>query len=365
MKILVATAGYPAEKNLSMMYVHTRNLYYKKFGLDVIVLNFSTKESYVYEGINVVSLKDFYDLKEKFDILVCHAPNIRNHYKFLKKNENGFKKIVFFFHGHEVLFINKVYSKPFFYLKQNRIKEFFRDIYDIFKLKLWKFYFPKIAGKSYFVFVSNWMLEEFKKWVKLSENDLRNHISITYNSVGELFEKEKYDIEVTKDYDFITIRGNLDGSKYCVDIICKLAEKYPEYKFLLVGKGEFFKYHTKPQNLKWENKTCNHKEVIDILSKANCALMPTRTDAQGLMACEIATFGISLITSDISVCHEVFDDFKNVTFIKNENPIKNFDFIYKNLLKNYTFEKNNKYFAEKTVKYEIKIFEKVLKMGEE
>lgn len=364
MKLLVVVANYPSSQGITLMYVHTRNLYYKKLGIDVTVLNFATKESYVYEGINVISLKDFYNLKEKFDILVCHAPNIRNHYRFLKKNEDKFGRIIFFFHGHEVLFINKVYSKPFFYLKQNNIKRWFRNTYDAFKLKLWEYYFPKIASKSYFVFVSNWMLEEFKKWVKLSENDLRNHISITYNSVGELFEKEKYDSEVIKEYDFITIRGNLDGSKYCVDIVCELAEKYPKYKFLLIGKGEFFKYYTKPQNLKWENKNCNHKEIINILNKAKCALMPTRTDAQGLMACEIATFGIPLITSDISVCHEVFDDFKNVVFIKNENPIKNFDFIYENLLKNYIFEKNNKYFAEKTVKHEISIFEKVLKMGE-
>ncbi len=365
MRLLVTVADYPSIHGITLMYVHTRNLYYKKLGIDTTVLNFSAKESYTYEDIKVVSLKDFYNIKEKFDILVCHAPNIRNHYRFLKKNEEKFKKIVFFFHGHEVLYINKVYSKSFFYLKQNKIKESFRNIYDVFKLRVWKNYFPKLANKSHFVFVSNWMLEEFKKWIKLDEKDLKNHISITYNSVGEFFEKEKYNTEVRKEYDFITIRGNLDGSKYCVDIVCELAEKYPEYKFLLIGKGEFFKYYKKPENLKWENKTCNHKEIIEVLNKSKCALMPTRTDAQGLMACEIATFGIPLITSDISVCHEVFDDFKNVTFIKNENPIKNFDFIYENLLKNYTFEKNNKYFAEKTVKYEIEIFEKVLKMGEE
>ena len=36
--------------------------------------------------------------------------------------------------------------------------------------------------------------------------------------------------------------------------------------------------------------------------------MPTRADAQGVMACEMATFGIPLITSNIDVCKEVFKE---------------------------------------------------------
>ena len=47
--------------------------------------------------------------------------------------------------------------------------------------------------------------------------------------------------------------------------------------------------------------------------------MHTRTDAQGVMMCEMATFGMPLITSDISVCHEVFDGFNGVGFISNIN----------------------------------------------
>lgn len=364
MKLLVIVADYPSNEGINLMYVHTRNLYYKKLGIDITVLNFKVNEGYMYEDIKVISLKEFHNLKESFDILICHAPNIRNHYIFLKKYENKFKKIVFFFHGHEVLYINKVYSKPFFYLKQNKIEKLFRNLYDIFKLRLWRNYLPQITDKSHFIFVSNWMLEEFKKWIKLSEKDLKNQISVTYNSVGEFFEKEDYKNENKKEFDFITIRGNLDGSKYCVDIICELAKKYPKYKFLLIGKGKFFKYNKKPENLKWENRTCDQKEIIELLNKGRCALMPTRTDAQGLMACEMATYGIPLITSDISVCHEVFKDFNNVVFIKNENPTENFENLYEKLLNSYVFKKNEKYYAKKTVQYEIEIFKKILKKGE-
>ena len=75
---------------------------------------------------------------------------------------------------------------------------------------------------------------------------------------------------------------------------------------------EYFDIYEKAKNIEWLDKTCNHNEIIKLLNEAKCALMPTRTDAQGLMACEMATFGIPLITSDIPVCHEIFDEFKNV-----------------------------------------------------
>lgn len=361
MKVLVIVTNYPSEKvKIGLMYIHTRNLYYVKNSIDVTVLNFSAKESYEWDGINVLCLKDYCKLEGEFDILISHAPNIRNHYQFLKKYEVKFKTIVFFFHGHEVLFNSKVYSKPYRYLKKNNFKIAVGNIYDRYKLSIWRRYLPQIAEKSYFIFVSLWMLNEFQKWVKLNENDLRNHISITYNSIGEFFEMHSYNRENEKQYDFVTIRGNLDGSKYCVDIVCKLAEKFPQYKFLLIGKGKFFEYHTCPENVEWKEIYCDHNEIIKVLNQSRCALMPTRTDAQGLMSCEMATFGIPLITSDIPVCHEIFDTFSNVEFISNDVPDKQFLEKYDTLIQKVNLEKNKKYFATVTVENEIKLFKKIM-----
>ena len=87
--------------------------------------------------------------------------------------------------------------------------------------------------------------------------------------------------------------------------------------------------------------------------------MPTRTDAQGLMACEMASFGIPLITSNIPVCHEIFDDFKNVLFINNDEHIN-----LKSLIKGFKTDKvvkNSKYFQENTCAHEIEIFKEILK----
>ena len=361
MKMLVLAAAYPVpDKPIALMYIHTRNLYYQSKGFEVTVLNFSVSKSYEWDGLEVLSLNDYKKGNEEYDLLLVHAPNIRNHYIFLKKYAKRFSDIVFFFHGHEVLYINKVYSKPYSYVKSNKIKNCMQNIYDNIKLKLWHNYFPQIANKSSFIFVSNWMLNEFKKWVKLTEEDLQGNIAITYNGIGKTFEESKYSGACEKKYDFITVRGNLDGSKYGVDIVCKIAAAYPGYKFLLIGKGHYFEHNERPQNVDWKSEHCNHKQIIEYLNQSRCALMPTRTDAQGVMACEMATFGIPLITSDITVCHEVFEGFANVAYISNENPVDEFVHKYAECCRYQDIERNRKYYSEETMSKEVKLFQEIL-----
>lgn len=360
MKILVLVENYPSNNNKTLMYVHTRNLYYAKYSNEVTVISFKAKENYSIDGINVITLNEYKkNIKQYNDyLLVCHAANIKHHYRFIKKYEKNFKKIIFFFHGHEVLKVNKVYSKPYKYVKKNVFKKIIQDLYDNTKLYIWRKYFTQISYKSYFIFVSKWMYEQFIRWTKINPKVIENKYSITYNGIGEQFEKLNYNYENSKEYDFITIRANLDGSKYSIDIVNELAKRNPEYKFLVVGKGKFFKYNYKAQNLQWIDKVLNHDEIIDLLNKSKCALMPTRTDAQGLMMCEMATFGIPLITSDIPVCHEIFDEFVNVALIDNENIEKNnLKNIYENISGNK--DKNDKYFYKNTCEKEIQIFNEV------
>lgn len=361
MKVLVLVENYPSENSKSLMYVHTRNLYYLKNDINVTVLNFRTKENYTIDGVNVITLDEYKLNKNKYKdcLLIAHAPNLKHHYIFLKKYQKNFKNLVFFFHGHEVLKINKVYSKPYKYMKENGLKKLLQNMYDNAKLYVWRKYYTKIAYKSYFIFVSKWMYDEFLKWTKIKPEVIENKYSITYNGIGREFEKLCYDYAKEKRYDFITIRTNLDGSKYSIDIVNELAKINPEKYFLVVGKGKFFKYNEKAKNLVWVDKVLNHTEIIKLLDESKCALMPTRTDAQGLMMCEMATFGIPLITSDIPVCHEIFDGFKNVALINNEKiKANNLTEIY-NKIKDKK-EKNNKYFFENTCKEEINILEEVV-----
>ncbi len=352
--ILVAVENYPNNNGgVALMYVHTRNKAYASDGIDVTVLNFHSDDNYEYEGIRVISLNTYLSEARKYDILVSHAANLRHHYLFLRKHGNEFEKFVFFFHGHEVLKIHKTYSKPYFYVQNSKLKILAQNIYDDFKLRIWHKYYLSVKSKSKYVFVSKWMLDEFLKWTKIPYDSIKDNCEITYNCIGKTFEETAYDFESEKEYDFITVRSYLDGSKYCADVVNKLAFANPDLKFLIIGKGEFFKHYEKAPNLTWLNQTMNHKEIIEHMQKSRCALMPTRTDAQGLMMCEMASTGMPLITSDIPVCHEVFDDFENVALINNELNDVELPVILDTLLQNAPYGKNRKYFYTTTSQKEI------------
>ncbi len=357
MKILVLSEEYPNnDGKVSLMYVHTRNLYYQNNGIDVTELNFRASNSYIFQGIKVITLNDFISSDCQYDVLILHAANIKHHYKFLKKYGNRFPKFIFFYHGHEVLKRSAVYSKPYSYLKKNTFKTIENDIYDAIKLSIWRKYIPSIIDKSWFVFVSKWMYDEFLKWTKIPEELIKSRHSITYNCVGKEFEVEQFQANNKKLYDFVTVRSNLDGSKYAIDLVNSLAKNTPEGKFLVVGKGEFFSHYEKADNIVWENTTLQHEQIVERLNMSRFALMPTRTDAQGLMMCEMAAFGIPVITSDIPVCHEVFDGFENVKFIRNDMDGNLRDFLNEPSVS----LKDTRYYEETTAKNELQLINKIM-----
>ena len=334
-KILVLVQNYPNnEGGVALMYVHVRNKYYIQHNIDVTVLNFSSHNDYIIENIKVITEDTYKKENKKYDVVVSHAANIRNHYRFLKKYENRFEHMIFFFHGHEVVKINEVYPEPYDYMKKNNwIRLQAQNCYDWFKLSLWHKYYKKIAYKTDFIFVSNWLYNEFQKYVKLSFNDLKGHVHIINNSVGKVFEDNSYRYDGDKKYDFITIRNNMDSSTYCIDLVCKLAENNPNFSFLIIGKGTFFKNRCKPNNITWIDKYLKHEDILNNVNHARCALMPTRRDTQGVMSCELVTYGIPLITSDLPVCREIFGKIPTVAFMNNDIRNENLSQLYLNLLK--------------------------------
>ena len=148
-KILVLATDYPDNNgNVSLQYIHTRNVEYLKFGISVTVLNFSARINYEIDGIRVITLKTYKKEQNKYNLLVSHAPNLRQHLLFLLRYGKNFYKYIFFFHGHEVLRCSKVYPKPYNYVSYNLVLKYLRDIYDIFKLQVWHYYFLANLKKS-------------------------------------------------------------------------------------------------------------------------------------------------------------------------------------------------------------------------
>ena len=359
MKVFVLATDYPDNNgHVTLMYIHSRNVYYKAHGIDVTVLNFSAKEQYDIDGIKVLSLSDYMKSSENYQVLVCHAANLRNHYRFLKKYGDRFPKFIFFFHGHEVLKVRETYSTPYPYMKTRGItNSFIQDLYDEYKLSVWRHYYPKVKDKSILIFVSGWMKNKFEHYVKL-DTEMFNHYIIP-NNVGKIFEEQSYNPNNPKKFDFITIRSNLDGSKYCVDIVNKLAKENPDYTFCVVGKGAFFEHNEKANNITWVNRGLSHEEIPEFLNSARCALMPTRLDAQGVMMCEMATFGIPVLTSDIDICQEVSGIFKNMMMFNISDSIDLSDYLTRASEMQY-LPKNHSFFSLETVGKEVELIKDII-----
>lgn len=362
-RVLVAAAAYPTlDGKKSLYYVHSRNLYYKKNGLNVDVLNFSAKGSYVIDAIPVYTRDEIIQKGLKYDLLICHAANIRNHYKFLKEYGDQFRKILFVCHGHEVLHINKYYSRPYPYMKKEILKRvFIQNLYDDYKIRTWKKFFIENMKKLHFIFVSNWFYQQFLTEMKFSKNELENisqRIEIINNSVGNFFENNYYSHDDIK-YDFITIRNYMDESQYGIDIVRNLARELPESKFCIIGKGEFFEHYKKSENITWINKELSHADMKPYINSSKIALLPTREDTQGLMACELATYGIPLITSNIPVCKEIFSDCPHVALINNDHP--DIETAIKSLKTAKNEEIWDRYYAKNTIFREINFIKKLTK----
>lgn len=362
MKLMVLVEDYCSQENQSLTYVHSRNIAYAKFNPDVeiVVLSFRAVNNYSIDGIEVITFTEYTASlsKHKFDILISHAPNIRNHIRFILKYSANFKKFVFFFHGHEVLKINKYYPEPYKYVGNgSTVAKISRDIYDSAKLRIIKYMLNRYWKKTWMVFVSNWMKEQFVKNVKLVKSRVDERSSVIYNNVNAIYEELTYDKRKSKKCDFITIRSNLDGSKYAIDVVVKLAECNPGQTFHVIGKGRFFDHFDKPENLTYELKHIRPGEIPEVLDQARCALMPTRLDAQGVMACEMSAYGMPLVTSDIEVCKEIFGGFDNVELIDNKGDA-NLEIVLNRLEARIAsgIERRSRYDLANTVANEMRLF---------
>ena len=90
------------------------------------------------------------------------------------------------------------------------------------------------------------------------------------------------------------------------------AHQCPEQRFHVFGKGRYFDFNPAPSNLTVFKRFIAQAEIPALLARYRACAMPTRLDSQGVMSCEMASFGIPLFTSDIEVTREVLGGFANV-----------------------------------------------------
>ena len=354
-KLLVLVEKYLESSYDGLTFVHSRLISYDKSQFEIKVISFAAKEDYVSDEISVLTKNSLNkDLISDQDFVISHAPNLRNHFYYLAIYFASIKRIAFFFHGHEVLITNNFYPKPYTFYSQNRFKQILRNIYDHLKVFLLKKIFVSWLKRKpiSFVFVSGWMHDVFVDNLNFSPPKSLTHI--IPNPVHTIFFENSYDFTSPKNNDFICIRP-LDQSKYAVDLLLEIARTNPDKNFHIYGMGTLFNFVQKPENVIHHNRYLKHAEMPEVLNKYKAAIMLTRLDAQGVMMCEMANFGIPLITSDLPICREMLSEFPNVLFIRNDK-VKEIDFsTFFKTIKN-TVKKSSRFEKQNSINKEEEIF---------
>lgn len=320
MKILLLCEAYPSHRNLyAMSYVHSRAIEYVRAGHIVSVLSFSANEDYVFEGIQILTSKSA-STKRDFDVVMAHAPNVRNHLRFLARLPP--LPLALFIHGHEVLRINSYYPRPFDFDRgaTEILNRAMRSVYDPLKLLLLRCFcrLQIIRGRPLgFVFVSEWMRSEAiacNPWMH-SGNGWRS--VIIPNSVNAAFLNACYEPTPELLGDFVCIRP-FDNPKYAIDTVVKWAIETPHKQFHIYGDGRYFDHHPSPPNVSIFKQFIAQRDIPALLNRYRACVMPTRLDSQGVMMCEMASYGVPLYTSDTSVTRQMLSGFDNVRFVAPE-----------------------------------------------
>lgn len=81
--------------------------------------------------------------------------------------------------------------------------------------------------------------------------------------------------------------------------------------------------------------------------------MPTRCDAQGVMVCEMATYGIPVISTNIDVNQEILSSYSNVILLDEKEFSQYMPF---DNIPSCSQQKNHRFSNQLTVNQEIKLF---------
>lgn len=317
MKLLILSEMYPSESDPHVYaFVHTRNVGYKHRGNEITIIAFGAPVSYIHEGFEILG-RDRRDewptAARRADAIVVHAPTLRHHLRFLSAMSGA--AIVLVFHGHEVLRVFGDYPDPYPWNKPSADKLIARKAYDSAKLAILPRLVRRIDNRNRLgsVFVSDWLQQRAEENTRLRFGEDLVSIVIP-NSVHPVFLETHFDSTAPKDGDFVTIRP-LDDSKYAVDQVIAVAAANPHRTFHLFGKGTIFDHVPRPANLTWHDRFLQQLELPNLLNCYGAGFMPTRYDSQGVMACEMASFGMPLLTSDIPVARQMLGWFPNVSFM--------------------------------------------------
>lgn len=315
------TETYPSyESKYQMAFIHPRVKGDINAGLDVRIISFRSKIDYIYEAVNVYTIRKGEELlkQEREIILISHSPNLRHHIPFIKKWNKKISNLVVFFHGHESLPLKDYYPRPFKFDKKGSLNYLVHLLYD--PIKLWglrKFILQRLQKENTeLIYVSEWFKNEASKCIGIDYTS-NEHVHVINNGLNQYIREAAYN-PAEKYADFIAVRP-IDRANCAIETIAHFAKNHPECSFHIYGKGNYFKYNSQPANLKLISQFIAPKDMPELFNHYSYAIIPTHQDTQGVMMCEMASHGIPTLVSDMPICHEMLNEYPNVKFLANNN----------------------------------------------
>lgn len=325
MRILILTTSYPTpQKIYEQPFVRARVRGYRKRGDNVRVLSFSTQKDYELDGVEVFPEKSWRgkDLLQYFDIIVSHAPNLRQHLRFLYLHRDALPPIVFTFHGHETLIIQRHHPPPYPWWRGRwfPVKRALQNLYDNFKLHILKLVIERLRRQRrvLLIYVSHAFKTKALEDLGCPLNHWDDISMVIPNPIGVAFSHARHQPNSLLG-DFLTIRP-LDSSTRAIDIVVECARQNPQYSFHIYGEGQVLNYLAPPPNVVHFDGFLENDAIPALLNRYRAGLMPSRYDTQGVMMCEMAFTGMPVVASDIPAHRETLREFPRSIFLNNESP---------------------------------------------
>ena len=316
-KILLISPGYPSPDNLySCGFVHARVKEYLKSGLDIeiaSVYNFNSMSHYEIEGVQVYrtpynQLRSIL-MSRKYDAILVHFLDEKLAY-YLDTSYIKDTPIILWNHGADILYWkHEEFNAKYFEDKCELSEEDENNYRERDK------YIQKFAKQDniYWVFVSESEKREAEEIHKIT---FKNSVVIPNIINGEIFSYKSKAPELRKKIFMIRRFDNI--KKYAIDIavqtILELSKRpfFNDLEFFICGEGEYHSKLVEPlrefKNVNIINNFLNHKQIKEYHDKCGIGLFPTRQDIQGVSALEAASSGLVVVTSDLDVIHEYFDE---------------------------------------------------------
>ena len=314
--LVICGGGYPTQENPRCIFAHQRVLQYIKAGYGIDAFGFiwgTSLVQYEYEGVSVYQggVPELIHLLEgqAYEKILIHFTDMAIMYAIQRAGKLDMPMVVWC-HGYEIL----RWHRSYFSYSADEIQAGQTEWEKIDEKKAGFFQHIFRLDNIHFVFVSNWM----KKQVKEAIGILPLHYSVIPNFIDCDF----YRCAPKRESDRMKVLCIKSHSSkvYAMDLAAKAIlelskrEVFDKLCFELYGDGKLFesnyeellKHHFK--NVHIHRTYLTHDEMKRLFEQNGIFLSPTRSDTQGVSACEAMSAGLSVISCNTAAVPEFMND---------------------------------------------------------